>query len=487
MQTTSTEELKKPKVLPLAFSTAMSERFGYYIIGFLMLLYVKAVYNFSDTEGFALFALFAALTHLMPSLGGYLSDNFIGLKRCLGLGLIVESIGFFILAIPGNSLFIFYIALGFIIMGSGLFKTTPTNLLGRSYEKGNPGIDSGFTLYYMGINIGSFSSSLVAGTMMNKYGFNIPFLIAAIGLLGGFVWFIILKHHGNNYESKAGKEHFSLLKWFLMLTTMLISIFMCAVLMSHTSIINLLFYACCIAVMSFLLQQTVISPKEDRTKIIACVTLISLSAGFHVLYFQLFQSIIFFVERCVDRSFLGLFSIPTATFPGINAISVIILSPILASIYSKLEKNNRRIPISTKFPIGLSIITFSFFLLMASTYFASRYTGQISSLWVVIFIALYSLAELLVAALGLAMITRIAPKRLYGLMMGVWFLIGSALAANFSGCVAQWAAVPEILQTNIEACLGIYRSAFFKMGLLGLAVTIVGFSLSPFLKKATRG
>ena len=484
MQKTSVENLKHPRVLSLAFTTTMSERFAYYILGFLLVLYVKAVYNFSDEKGFVLFALFAALAHLTPSIGGYLADSFIGIKRSLGLGMLVEATGFFLLAVPTSNILCFYLALSFIVIGAGLLKTSPTNLLGRSYSKGDPRIDSGFTLYYMGINIGSFSSSLVAGFITNAYGYHVPFLIGGIGLLIGFVWFVLFKHYGKEFESRAGKKPFSLFNWLILITGVAISAGVCAFFMLEASLANILFYVGCTVVLLFLLYQTIISSREDKFKIITCMALISLSTGFHVLYFQMFESFVYFIERCIDPNILGLIKIPPMTYMGINPLAIIILSPILASLYNKLERKNKSLSVTTKFPIGILIMSLCFFLLAASTYFPSV-NGQVSGLWVVVAIALYSLGELLVAALGLAMITRIAPKRLYGIMMGVWFLIGSALAANISGSVAQWAAVPESLQANIGACLGIYGHAFFKMGLFGLAITAIGFAIAPFLKKAT--
>ena len=484
MQEKASKNLKQPKILSLALTTAMSERFSYYLIGFLLLLYVKAVYKFSDEKGFMLFALFTALAHLTPAIGGYLADNFIGIKRCLGLGLLIEAVGFFLLAIPTSNMLYFYLALGFIVIGSGMFKTAPTNLLGRSYAKDDPKIDTGFTLYYMGINIGSFSSSLVAGMLTNSYGYHIPFLIGGIGLIVGFIWFMLFKHYGKEYESKAGNRHFNTFKLFIVVVSVVFSAGICAFFMFDTTLANLFFYAGCAAVLFFLLYQTIISSKEDRIKIMACMALIGLSTCFHILYYQLFESIIFYVERCVDKNFLGLINIPTATYPGINAIIIIALSPILASIYNKLEKNNKSVAVTTKFPLGLFIMSLSFFLLAASTYFSSISSGQVAGVWVIMSIFLYSLSELLIAALGLAMITRIAPERLYGIMMGVWFLIGSAMAANLSGYVARWAAVPESLQANLEACLHIYGNAFLKMGFFGLLVAIIGFAIAPFLKKA---
>jgi len=182
METKSKDLQKQPKILKLAFITAMSERFGYYIIGFMLVLYAKHFYNLDDKAAFALFALFTALGYLTPTIGGYLADNIVGIKRCLGIGLLCEAVGYYLLAMHNSNPMIFNIAMGTIIVGAGIFKTAPTNMLGRAYKPNDPRIDSGFTLFYMGINVGSFSSGIVSGSLLKLYGWHMPFLVAGIGL-----------------------------------------------------------------------------------------------------------------------------------------------------------------------------------------------------------------------------------------------------------------------------------------------------------------
>ena len=482
---TVAKKMKQPKVLYLAFIVSMSERFGFYIMNFLLTLYVKAIYNLSDGKAFALYAMFVALGYLTPVIGGYLADNTIGIRRCLGLGLLLEASGYFLLSVPTGNRLIFYLALGAIIVGAGIFKTAPPNLLGRAYDDGDPRIDSGFTLYYMGINVGSFSSSLIAGPISHLYGWHVPFFIGGIGLVLGGIWLIIFKHYGKHLESNAGNKKLSIFKWFIVVICSLGGIAVCGFLMSNLSFANEVFYIGCAVVVVYLIYQILISPKEDKTKIIVCLILISMAVAFYALYFQLYESMILFIQRNVNRNILGIIKVPAATFPGFNGLAILILSPILAGIYNKLERHKKDLSITTKFPLGIMIISCSFFLLKISTFFAYG-DARISSFWIIAALFLYSLGELLTSALGLAMITRIAPARLYGIMMGCWYLIAWSLAANLSGNVAQMASIPKYLQSNLHVCLNIYGNAFFKMGLLGVAVAIIGFIIAPWLKKAAK-
>jgi POT family proton-dependent oligopeptide transporter len=479
---TARQHLKQPKVIYLSFITAMCERYGYYIIGFLLTLYVKNVYNFSDAEAFTAFGLFTALGYLTPAIGGYLADHHIGIKRCLGLGLALEGLGYALLALPTPNHTVFYTALGAIIVGAGIFKTAPTNILGRAYAGDDPRIDSGFTLYYMGINIGSLTSAIVAGSIQRAYGWNAPFLFATAGLLLGFIWFVFFKHHARDLESEAGKRHFHVKKWVLTMLATAASVAIFAYLMSNELVANICFYAGSAALLLYFIYEIVISPADERVKILVCLALMFMAVVFFLLYFQLYTSMDLFIERIIDRDVLG-FRIPTVYFLGLNGFWIIVLSPIYAWGYKTLNRSGKRVAITTKFPMGILLIAACFFSLTIACHHFARPDSKISFMWMVFALFLYSAGELLTSALGVAMITRIAPTRMYGVMMGSWYLIAFALAANLSGYVARLASIPAELQHNLQAMLGIYSTAFWKMGLIGLAVAILGFAISPWLKK----
>ena len=478
---TNTVKKKQPKVLYLSFISAMTERFGYYVISFLLVLIMKEIYHLSDSVSFKIFAMFTALGYLTPAFGGYLADKLIGIKRCWGLGLLIEMTGFILLALPSNDKYLFTIALGCIIIGAGIFKTAPTNMLGRAYTKNDSRIDSGFTLYYMGINVGSFTSSLIAGPVKDAFGWGIPFAISAVGLFLGFIWFMFFKHHGDEYEVEVGKKHLPILKWVIVIFCCLLGVMASATMMQFLEVGTICFYTLSGVIFLILIWQIIIASKIDRKKIIVCLMLIFLAIGFFILYMQLYQSVVLFLQRNVNRDFLG-YNVPVATYLGLNAVAIIILSPILASIYTALQKRKKGISITVKFPFGLVVIGLSFLILYLAT-FTGGDTAKISSLWIVLFMLLYSFAELLIGALGVAMITRIAPAKIYGLMMGAWFFIATGLSAQLSSSVASWADVPVDLLSDAHATLHIYGNAFLKMALFGFAFAIVGFILGPWLKR----
>jgi proton-dependent oligopeptide transporter, POT family len=479
---TSALDKAQPKVLYLSFISSMFERYGYYIISFLLTLYVKNVYNYSDANAFALFALFSALGYLTPAIGGYLADNVVGIKRCWIMGLIFEAGGLFVLSIPTSNLILFYLGLGAIIVGAGIFKTAPTNALGRAYEKDDPRIDSGFTLFYMGINVGSFVSSLIAGAMVNVYGWHMPYLFAAIGLTFGIIYFIFFKHYADHLESKAGKKNYSIVKYIITILAFIVLTVIAATLMNFLSIGTILLYLAAGVVVLFFVYQIMKSSSDEKKRIIVGLILMFMAGVFFVLYYQAFTSMTMFVSRNVNRHIFGI-NIPAQSYVGLNALWVIILGPIVAALYKFLDKHKIDPAITTKFPIGILLVGLCFISLTASSYFAGP-DAKVSSLWIVFAFFLYSAGELLTSALGLAMVTRIMPRRLYGIAMGAWFLISTALAAQVSGSLAGLAAVPANLQGNLHATLCIYSHAFTVMGSIAVVVAIVGFIISPWLKKA---
>ena len=188
---TQRKSLKQPKTFYFSVITSLGERLGYYMLAFLMTLLLRNLYKLPDDTSFAIFAVFTALSYITPVVGGYLSDNYLGLKRCMIFGLFTEFFGFVILSLPSTSRFLLALSLSLILVGAGFFKTGPTNLLGRSYTKDDPRIDDGFTLYYMGINIGGFLASFLGGTH-KLWGWHAPFALAAVGILFAIIWFFLL-------------------------------------------------------------------------------------------------------------------------------------------------------------------------------------------------------------------------------------------------------------------------------------------------------
>lgn len=481
MNTKITATLKQPKVFYLAISTSMCERFGFYVLTFLLVLYTKSIYGLSDSQAFVLFGVFNGLAFLTPAVGGYLADNVFGIRRCAILGLLFESTGLILLAIPVQ--IFFWIGLSLIVIGVGLFKTTPTNLLARGYTKNDPRIDSGFTLYYMVMNIGGLFAPIAAGFVQRYLGWNAAFLIGGLVLYLALLCYFALRRSAENVDSTIGRKKLSLKIWSTIIFGIIVSLACFIFLLIHPITADIFFAIAALLLILYFIFEIIKSSKEDKFKIIACLILIFVGMIFFVLYFQAFTSITLFIKRVVRHAVFG-FDIPTVAFLSLNPIWIIILSPVLAGLYNYLKKRNMDLAITSKFALGILIISLCFFILKLSTLFVSV-DETVSPLWIVLAFFLFSLGELLVSALGFAMIAQIAPKRMYGVMMGTWFLIAATLGASVSGLLAGLANVPKAIHES-HAILTIYGKAFFHIGLIGLGLTIIIFLVSPHIKRMAK-
>jgi len=478
---TTINELKQPPILKLAFVTAMFERFGFYFLTFLIVLYLKSEYNFSDSAAFLMYGAFSALAYLATAAGGYLADNIFGIRRCVISGLICEAIGLTMLGIPEKNLL--PISLGLIIIGVGLFKTGPTHLLGRSYKENDPRIDSGFTLYYMGMNVGSFTTSLLAGVVQKYCGWHIAFLYGGIGIAAGLVAYLVLRKSAAPLDSTPGLKPLSIKIWTKMIVGIILAIGLGSFLVNNPSLAKYCIIITAVILAFYFSYEITRSPKHEKMKITACLILIAMGLIFYILYQQAYTSMVLFINRSVDRHFLGI-DIPTVAYFGLNPFWVIILGPILASLYNYLHRHKKDVPITVKFPLGLFVTCLCFVSLVVGAHLASA-PDQVSSIWIVLAYLFYTAGEMLVSALGPAMITHIAPKRMYGVMMGTWFVVGMALSSILGSMCASIASVPDTL-TDSTAILHIYSQAFTKFAAISFIITLICFAVGPAINRMTK-
>lgn len=468
---------KQPPVFSLAFLTMMCERFGFYVLTFLLVLYAKNAMHYTDAQAFALYAIFNALAYLSTAIGGYLADNFLGIRRCLAFGLLFESIGLILLFLNRQ---VFSLGLGFVIAGVGLFKTSPTNLLARSYDEHDPRIDSGFTIFYMAINIGSLSAAILSGILQKFIGWNLTFLVGGAGCFLGGIFYFLKRQTAESVDSKVGLKP---MKWktiFYFWILVIAAAVASSILLSHDSIAYFCYSVVTLLIIVYFVYELKTCTSQEKLKITACLSLILMGCVFYVLYHQAYTSIILFINRCIDKTVFGV-HIPTSIFFGLNAIWVLVLSPQLARLYNKLNEKKIDFPITTKFSVGLLCVAISFLILAIGSYFPEN-DNLVSPVWVVFAYLFYTIGELLVAALGIAMITHLAPARMYGTMMGTWFFFGLSLASILSGKFASVASVPDTM-TDSMMILSIYRHAFFKIGLISMIFVVLAFIASAYIKR----
>lgn len=475
-----TEALKQPKPFYLVFFIELWERFGYYGMQALLVLFCVKALGFADEQADHLFAAFAALIYLLPSLGGYIGDRILGTKNTMILGTIILIIGYVSLASAGNTNI--YLPLGIIAVGVGLFKANPASLLSKIYEGDAARLDGGFTLYYMSINIGSFISMSLTPLFAGLWGWHIAFGLCAVGMFLALVTYVFMRKLVKPYGSAPDFEAISAKTMALILSLTAVLVMISTWLLVHYTISSWLILFGGLIVLFIFLFEILKSPKNEKRPLILCLILIFQAIIFFVLYLQMPTSLNLFALRNVEHHLWGI-SIEAASYQVFNPFWIMLLSPILALIYNKLACNGRDLSIPMKFALGTFFTGFGFIVLSLAISHCAQ-NGIISGWWLVFFYFFEGAGELLVSALGLAMVSRFVPQRLMGFTMGAWFLCTS-IAGIISGYVASLAAVPRNITDPILS-LPIYYNLFIKIGLITIGVSILMALFVPALKRLTR-
>ncbi len=469
----------QPKPFYLIFLIEIWERFGYYGVQALLVLYMVQRFNFTDTHADFLFAAFSALVFLFPCVGGYIGDKVLGTKRTILLGAVTLAIGYLLLSIPNTSPAFLALPLGVIAVGNGLFKANPASLLSKVYEGTEHNIDSGFTLYYMAVNIGAFISMNLTPILNQYFGWHIAFSVCFVGLILAVINFLFMKHNVKHVGSKPD------------LAPMRKDYFVYVLLVAAGLIVGSYYLLTFYQVVSWLLSiGTVVlflyyfglmykAHPHERPGMILFIVLFLQAVIFFVLYFQMPTSLTLFALRNVHHSILGI-PIQPAQFQMLNPFWIMIMSPILALIYQSLSRNKKDLSLPSKFSLGTLLAGLAFLSLPFGSLFS--HAGVLSGMWMVLSYGLQSTGELLVSALGLALAARYVPQRFMGFTMGLWFLCTS-IASVIAGKVASFANVPTNISKDPIASLPIYNHLFLQIGVTTVIIAIGMFGLVPVLRK----
>ncbi|WP_246168952.1 oligopeptide:H+ symporter [Coxiella endosymbiont of Amblyomma sculptum] len=471
----------QPKPFYFIFFLEIWERFGFYGVQALLVLYMVQKLGYQDSHADFLFAAFSALVFLLPCLGGYIGDKILGTKRTILLGAIVLSLGYLILSLPKISSRHFSLPLAFIAVGVGLFKANPSSLLSKVYEETPHNLDSGFTLYYMAINMGAAISMNLTPILNRFFGWHVAFSVCCAGMILAILNFFIMRKAIFDIGSEPDQAPFRWDYFGYVLLGIVTSVIMSNFLLNHYQIVSWLLSGGTIVLLSIYLMLIAKSAPEERKGMFLFMILFSQAIVFFVLYFQMPTSLSLFALRNVRHSILGI-PIQPAQFQMLNSFWVMTMSPIMAWFYQKWHKCGRDLSLPTKFSLGTLMAGLAFlFLPLGSLY---NHHGVISGMWLVLSYWLQSTGELLVSALGLSLAARYVPQRFMGFTMGLWFLCVS-VASIIAGKVASIASVSAKISTDPYLSLPIYNHLFTKIGLTTVSISFGMFILVPLLKRLT--
>jgi proton-dependent oligopeptide transporter, POT family len=454
-----------PKSLPFLFLTEMWERFGFYIVQGLLILYMTEYFAFSDKKSYSILGVYTALVYISPIIGGILADKLLGFPTAIIWGGFLLVTGYFMLAIPHVD-HLFFPALATIVVGNGLFKPNISSILGSQYSASSPKRDAGFTIFYMGINLGILFSGLSSGFIKNEFGWRICYATAGAGLVLGLFTF----YYGLRYVKRIAlptQQTFSLhLKLFIALVATIVIVNM---IMSRPDLANWLLPIAGIALIIFLTYLTLKQTDQYRNNLIILNILNLASVVFWMIYFQMFFSANLFIERLVDKRWFGI-PLTTTVFYASVSIYIILFGPIFAYVWQMLSKKNMNPSPIVKFCAGIFLVGIGFLVLGFSTHFPDRH-GLINANWVFLSYLSITLGELFLSPIGLSSVTTLSPIRLTGFMMGVWF-VSLGFGGMFAGHIAKLADIPSNVQTAAEK-LVIYQHAFYNFAYMAFFFTLL--------------
>ena len=373
-----------PKGLYLLFFVEMWERFSFYGMRALLVLYMIQSLLFSSEEAGLIYGLYTGLVYLTPLIGGYMADRYFGQRKCITAGSALMSLGLFMLAFGAKSLFL--VSLFLMVLANGLFKSNISSVLGLLYDNDQKK-DAAFTIFYMGINLGAFLSPLICGTIAVKYGFELGFATAGCGMLIGL---LIYKIYENKLLGNKGLK-------------------------------------------PIYENQT----KNSDTKTISgshyLFLLMIFTIPFWICFEQAGSSLTLFAEYKTNRYLFG-YEIPTGYFQSLNPLFIIILAPIFSIVWDFLRNKNSEPSSVEKFSIALLLMTVAYVVLIYAGQLSD--ISKISPLWLVLVYFIMTLAELCLSPIGLSLVSKLAPKKFLSLTMGFWFLtcfFGDLIAGIWGG------------------------------------------------------
>ena len=484
---TSTPPVSAPRVSQTrAFVTIwlieLWERFGYYGMAAILVLYMVEKIGFHDAQANLVWGAFTALVYAAPAIGGWIGDNVLGTRRTMPIGAAILAIGYFMLSVPSDNLYFLYVSMGVIVVGNGLFKANAANMVRRIYEGNDAKIDSAFTMYYMAVNVGSTVSQLMTPWIKDHYGWHAAFAFCFAGLVLGLINYALMQRTLNHIGSPPDEKPVRWDRLGLILGLGVVCVFVVTFIVQYSAARDIAVILAGLTVLAIFVYMIVAGERSERAGLIAALVLTVQTILFFIFYSQMSTSLTLFALHNVEwKQNLLLLDVTWSAgqYQALNPIWIMLLSPVLAWIYTHFGKSGRDLPIAAKFVLGFIVVAIGFFIFGMSG--GTAVNGKVSSWYMIWGYGFYSLGELLVSGLGLAMIARYVPARMGGFMMGAYF-VAVGVSQYLGSIVANLASIPDNLTNPLES-LAIYTSLFNKLGFVAAGGIVLAVVLLPLMKR----
>jgi proton-dependent oligopeptide transporter, POT family len=481
-----------PRGLAVLFFSEIWERFSYYGMRALLVLYMVYELGYPEKpQAYGVYGAYGALVYAFPVIGGWLANQWLGYRRAIILGGVLMALGHFAMAVPHE--LAFYLALALLCVGNGFFKPNISSTVGRLYRQDDLRRDRGFTIFYMAINIGAFSGPLIAGLLGEYVDWHLGFSIAGVGMVLGLIFFVrgqrTLGGHGE--PDDPALLHAPVILGLSRLHLVIIG----AVLVAPLAACALYWYAIAqvfivvvsVAVLITLIVFTVMQTGVARLRMIALMVLMF----FHMLFWAGFEqagsSFNVMTKEHVDREVLGM-TIGATAFQSVNALFIILLAPLFNLLWKRLQEKGWNPSVPMKFALALFQLGIGFWVLVHGISHADS-NATIALWFMVLCYFFHTTGELCLSPIGLSAVTKLAPLRWVGFCMGAWFLTlanAHVVAALIARLTASDSGVASGEVARGEA-LARYATVFEHVFYTAMVAGVILMALTPLIKRLMRG
>lgn len=480
--------LGHPGPLWMLFMSEFWERFAFYGIRWALVLYIVAQFHDGSATGQAdanlTYGSYLALVYATAILGGYVADKVIGYQRSILVGAVFMAAGLFMITMP--SALIFKLGLATIVTGNGLFKPNISTMVGQLYSTSDERRDSGFTIFYMGINAGAFVAPILTGWLAQTVfgtpetpAYRFVFMAAGVGMLISLVWFYFGRRQLQGIGAPPAEAQGMARVAYVVIGGLVMIPVIFFLLAVGAKVLQSVLTVMFIALAVVLMMEGIRDGKVARDKTIAMLLIFVFNIMFWMFFEQAGSSFTFLADEIVRRDF-GSWIWPTAWFQSVNSVAIIVFAPIIAWIWVWAAKRNVNPSIPRKFGLGLLFNGLAFLLLMYTLSALVGGDGKIPFWTLVMVYVIQSIGELCLSPIGLSMVTKLAPVRLVGFGMGGWFL-STGIGNNLSGIFASEVS-GETGMTTVSALSG-YTFGFWAL----MAAGMILFLLAPQVNKLMHG
>jgi len=500
-----------PKGLFYLFFAELWERFSFYGMRALLTLYMTQHLLYSDDISFGVYAAYGSLVYATPLIGGILADKILGFRKSIELGAILMAVGHFVLAIDNQ--IAFYAALALLIVGNGFFKPNISSFVGELYEEGDDKRESGFTIFYMGINIGGWLAPLLCGWLGLTYGWHYGFGLAGFGMLFGLWVFKQAVKKGvfgekgiiSNVE-KYEQRIFNIKIGNWIVVGAMLAVPLMALMVRYNEFEHYIVWAVSLGIFGVIANIFAKASRVEKGRLFVLVYFTLLACLFWAVFEQAGSSLTLFAERNVNLAFIN-----ASQSNSLNSAYIILLALPFSWLWGYLSKKKRNPNSPFKIGFGLVLVGIGFLIFGLSGRSLDS-AAHVPMLFLALGIFVYTLGEMFLSPIGLSKVTELSPKKYLSFLMGVWFL-SSFYGHYFAGKIAKFTTIvegeespftqgvfstitPKITGLDFEAVrhldnahiqLYTYLSVFTGIGLVTLFVGIIAVLLSPFVRKLMGG